>query len=89
MLSKKADVLGITIMSAIHCSRRHGQSFAHVQVSFFRSNLMLRVVPKPTGKSSEGNPADLEALVRLHPVSQLFFAGIAEHSPCSIIPRVL
>ena len=38
--------------------------FAHVQVSFFRSNLMLRVVPKPTGKSSEGNPADLEALVR-------------------------
>ena len=37
--------------------------FAHVQVSFFRSNLMLRVVPKPTGKTPEGNPADLEALV--------------------------
>ena len=38
--------------------------FAYVQVSFFRSNLMLRVVSKPTGKSSDGNPADLEALVK-------------------------
>ena len=24
---------------------------------------MLRVVPKPTGKTPDGNPADLEALV--------------------------
>lgn len=34
-----------------------------MQVSFFRSNLMLKVVPKPTGKTPDGNPADLEALV--------------------------
>ncbi len=34
-----------------------------MQVSFFRSNLMLRVVPKPTGKTPDGKPADLEALV--------------------------
>ncbi|CAL5219887.1 g1811 [Coccomyxa viridis] len=32
-------------------------------VSFFRSNLMLRVVAKPTGKTPDGKPADLEALV--------------------------
>ena len=61
MLSE-SHVLGITVMSAVHCSGSMA-IFARVQVSFFRSNLMLRVVPKPTGKSSEGNPADLEALV--------------------------
>lgn len=65
-----SDVLGITMMSAVHCRNVQWLElatwtiFAYVQVSFFRSNLMLRVVPKPTGKTSEGNPADLEALVR-------------------------
>ena len=34
-----------------------------MQVSFFRSNLMLRVVAKPKGQTADGKPADLEALV--------------------------
>ena len=33
------------------------------QVSFFRSNLVLSVVKKPTGRTPEGKPAELEALV--------------------------
>jgi hypothetical protein len=36
---------------------------AGIQVSFFRSNLMLRVVAKPKGHTADGKPADLEALV--------------------------
>ena len=34
-----------------------------MQVSFFRGNLMLRVVAKPKGQTKDGKPADLEALV--------------------------
>jgi hypothetical protein len=33
------------------------------QVSFFRDNLMLKVVEKPTGRTPDGKPAVLEALV--------------------------
>jgi hypothetical protein len=39
------------------------QILGDLQVSFFRSNLMLRVVEKPTGKTPDGKPAVLEALV--------------------------
>ena len=62
MLSKKAMCLA-SQSCLQYIAETAWAIFAHVQVSFFRSNLMLRVVPKPTGKSSEGNPADLEALV--------------------------
>ena len=34
-----------------------------MQVSFFRGNLMLRVVAKPKGQTKDGKPTDLEALV--------------------------
>lgn len=34
-----------------------------LQVSFFRSNLVLRVVKKPTGRTPDGQPAVLDALV--------------------------
>lgn len=34
-----------------------------LQVSFFRSNLVLRVVKKPTGRTPDGKPAVLDALV--------------------------
>ncbi len=36
---------------------------AWLQVSFFRSNLVLKVVKKPAGKTADGKPAVLEALV--------------------------
>ena len=35
-----------------------------VQVSFFRSNLVLSVVKKPTGRTPDGKPAELDALVK-------------------------
>lgn len=34
-----------------------------VQVSFFRSNLFLSVVPKAKGKTKEGGDAQLEAII--------------------------
>lgn len=35
-----------------------------IQVSFFRSNLVLSVVKKPSGRTPDGKPAELDALVK-------------------------
>ena len=34
-----------------------------MQVSFFRSNLFLRVEPKAKGKNKDGNDAQLEKMI--------------------------
>lgn len=34
------------------------------QVSFFRANLFLKVIKKPSGALEDGRPADKEALVQ-------------------------
>lgn len=39
-------------------------SFLNLQVSFFRSNLILTVVKKPKGRTPDGEPAELDALVK-------------------------
>ena len=34
-----------------------------MQVSFYRSNLFLKVLPKAKGKNEEGNDIQLEAMI--------------------------
>ena len=49
--------LGMALDTGLTCVK-------NMQVSFFRSNLMLRVVAKPKWQTADGKPADLEALVK-------------------------
>ena len=47
----------------MHATQLSRQRCAWAQVSFFRANLVLKVVKKPTGKTPDGKPAVLDALV--------------------------
>lgn len=41
----------------------HMQSVLEMQVSFYRSNLFLKVVPKAKGQDEEGNDIQLEGMI--------------------------